>query len=120
MREVLFDANFLTIPVQFQIDILSETKKLVPDAKFITLTQVVEELKKINTKAAKFGLQLLSLVEVKEEPGKADDALLSYARKHDAIVCTNDQELKKRCLNEKVPVIFMRKKKTLEIQGEDR
>ena len=90
----------------------------MPDAKFVTITQIVNELKEMDTGAAKFGLQLLSRVDIKEEPGKADNALLSYAKKHNAIVCTNDQELKRRCLKNKVPVIFMRKKKTLEIQGD--
>ena len=117
MKDTLLDANFLTMPVQFHIDILSEIKKIVPDAYFVTITQIVNELKKMDTNAAQFGLQLLSLVEIKEEPGKADDALLSYAKKHSAVMCTNDKELKKRCLEEKIPVIFMRKKKTLEIQG---
>ena len=118
MRKVLLDANFLTLPVQFHIDIFSEIKKIIPDVRFVTITQVVNELKKMDDKAAKFGLQLLSIVEVDDEEGNADDALLSYAEKNNAVVCTNDRELKKRCLNKKVPVIFMRKKKILEIQGE--
>ena len=57
------------------------------------------------------------LVDVKEENGKADDALLSYAKKHKGVICTNDKELKKRCLDEKVSIIFMRNKKTLEMKG---
>jgi len=115
-KEVLFDTNFLTLPVQFKIDIFAEAEKLVPDAKFVTLVPVVNELKKLDTKAARFGMQILPRVEIKEASGKADNAIVDYAEKNNAIVCTNDKELKERCLEKKISVIFMRKQKILELK----
>ena len=49
--------------------------------------------------------------------GNTDTGLLRSAVENDGVICTNDKELKKRCLNFSVPVIFMRAKKKLEMIG---
>jgi len=49
ITQVLMDANFLMIPYQFRIDILSEIARLVDrNYELVTLAEVVDELRKIS------------------------------------------------------------------------
>ena len=110
------DTNFLIVPEKFQIDIFEEIRKISPDAKFATVRPVVIELQKLKKR---FALELIKKfgVEIIEATGKADDALLNTTQKEGGALCTNDIELKKKCIKKKIPVVFLRNKKTLEIQG---
>lgn len=114
--KVVLDTNFLALPAQFKIDIFADIRKMVPGAEFVALEQVISELENIDDRVAKkIGLQLIKKykVQIKREAGKTDDAIFAYAKKNKAVVCTNDRKLKKKCKHEKIPVIFMRKKKIL-------
>lgn len=117
--EVLFDTNFLTLPQKFKIDIIKETQRLVPNAKLITLEQVPPELKKL--KQGAIGQQMIERGTIKvvpwESQGDADKAILEYALKHKTIVATNDKALKEQLRNLKVPVIYLRGRKKLELRG---
>ena len=46
-----------------------------------------------------------------------DDQVLEYAFSVNGIVATNDKELREKSLERGVPVLFMRGKKRLELQG---
>ena len=118
--KVLIDTNAFAIPYQFKIDIIEEIKRLVPGAQLATLESVVKELKNLEDKrASKMAMDLIEInkIEIIDESGYADAALLAYAQSNDAIVFTNDRELKKSCQKMGVPVMYMRKKKHLEIEG---
>jgi rRNA-processing protein FCF1 len=120
MMEVVLDTNALTLPYQFRIDVFEQAKNLVPDAEFVTLKSVVDELRNIDDRRA--GAMALKLIEanavrIVDEPGETDSAILAYAQGAGAAVFTNDKELKKSCLKFKVPVIFMKKGKTLSAEG---
>ena len=114
---VVLDTNFITLPTQFGVDIFGEIRDRIPDADFVTVSQAVKELERL--KGGKVGLEMLKKFRVKivEADGDTDDALLDLAIKGQGLLCTNDRELKKRALEKKVPVMFMRKKKILEISG---
>ena len=47
----------------------------------------------------------------------ADDVIVHTAKKLNALVFTNDKELKKRLRDISVPVIYVRQKSRLEIDG---
>ena len=116
---VLFDTNMLLVPKQFGIDVFSEVDRLVPGNEKATITQVVHELENVNDRrAANVGLELVKRYALRIIPatGKADDALIDVAIKERAVVCTNDRELKERCAEKGVKIIFMRGKKKLEIR----
>ncbi len=115
---VVLDTNFLTLPAQFKIDIFSEIKDRIPDAEFTTVHQVEKELERLGNDG-KVSLAMLKKFNVRivSEGGETDDALLSLALRNKGMLCTNDRDLKKRALGERVPVMFMRKKKILEIMG---
>lgn len=117
--KVILDTNFLVIPEEKKIDIFEEIKKKEPKTKFITLKAVEEELKKMNTKASKIGRELLKKKEIKViDTGKdehTDDLILEYANKEKTAVATNDKELKKRCIERDIPVIYLRSSKKINI-----
>lgn len=120
--KVLLDTNALLIPFQFQLDIYSEIKNLIPRVGIITLSLCVDELRKKKLRAWKsvidLGLQKgLKIIETLLKAGNVDSQILSYAVKHKCLVFTQDRVLRKKLLNASLRVIIMRQKKRLEVKG---
>lgn len=129
--KVILDSNFLMIPFQFHIDIFQEIEYLLQKkVDFIVPSAVKQELTSISARGgegsseASLALQLASrcrVVEVSLQPGETvDDAIVKAAQKLSAVVATNDIELKKKLRDMLVPVVIMRDKSKLEIEGVDR
>ena len=141
--KVILDSNFLMIPFQFNIDIFQEIEYLLQKkVDFVVPSAVKVELTGISSRGgegaseASLALQLASrcrVVEVTLEPQETvDDAIVKASQKLGAVVATTDIALKKRLRDpaasvslgearwHPVPVIFMRDKTKLEIEGLDR
>lgn len=122
--EVILDTNFLTIPHERKIDIFKEIKEKNPKTKLITLTSVKEELNKLDTKASEVAKQLLKEKNIKiitpQEKEHTDNQIIKEAKKRKAAVATNDKELKKRCRKKKIPLIYLRSNKKIEIEKRKR
>lgn len=129
--KVILDSNFLMIPFQFHIDIFQEIEYLLQKkVDFIVPSAVKQELTSISARGgegsseASLALQLTSrcrIVEVSLQPEETvDDAIVKAAQKLSGVVATNDIELKKKLRAIRVPVVFMRDKSKLEIEGVDR
>jgi len=114
------------IPFQFKVDIISELEKIAPNGEFIIPSFVIDELKKIKMKskgkdriAARIALKLaktgpFKIVDLPLNEGESvDDALIRLSD----ILCTNDKELRKKARRKGVPVIYLRQKKYLTING---
>jgi len=114
------------IPYQFKVDIISELEKIVPDSEFIIPSFIIRELEGIKRRskgkdriAASIALELARKKPFKVidfplgEYESVDDALIRLAD----VLCTNDRELKKRARKKSVPVIYLRQKKYLAIDG---
>lgn len=123
MTVVLLDTNMLLLPHKHRIDVFSEIERLITgEHEVATLSTVVDELKEIAREnnddgiAAKVGLRLLTdkKVRVITSKGPVDDALVEYAQKDRATVCTNDRELKARLKKAGIRRVFMRGKTHLE------
>lgn len=117
---VLLDTNFLTLPQQFKIDIVEEIKYKIPNAELATIEPVVEELKKIP--AGRVGLRmiergLIKILPTNVDTKNTDGALLKCAMENKAVVCTNDRELRKVLKKNNVPVMYLRGRKKLEMEG---
>jgi len=114
---VLIDTNIFVVPSKFKVDIFEEIKRLVPNAELYTTKNVIKEL--YDLKDSQIAIKLINKHKVKiiDKKGNTDTGLLESAVENDGVICTNDKELKKRCLNFSVPVIFMRAKKKLEMIG---
>ena len=127
--KIILDSNALFVPLQFKIDIFEELKTLLK-ANFepILLLQVKRELEKLAEegspkmrKNASYALKLAEkckLVQVNEEIAVSpDDDIVKLASEWNCPVFTNDRWLRKRLRNINVPVIYVRQKSCLEIDG---
>jgi rRNA-processing protein FCF1 len=127
--KVILDSNALFVPLQFKIDIFNDLKQLLNRRfELILLSPVKRELKALAKKGspkkrknASYALKLAEkckYVEV-DAPASAlaDDIIVEIAREWKTPVFTNDRLLRKRLRDISVPVIYVRQKSRLEIDG---
>jgi rRNA-processing protein FCF1 len=124
MKKIILDTNFLTLPHQFNVDIFEEINRIMEEEyELITLSSVIEELKKISESrgndavAAKIALELVEKKNVKvinTNNKNVDNAIVAIADKN-TIIATNDKALKKKIKNKNVKVIYLRGKKHLDM-----
>jgi len=127
--KVIVDSNALFVPLQFRIDIFYELERLL-NRRFdlILLSAVKRELetlaKKGSPKLRREAACALRLAEkcrlVEVDAGSSvdvDDVIVKMAGERKAVVFTNDEQLRKRLRDISVPVIYVRQKSRLEIDG---
>lgn len=126
---VIADSNALFVPLQFKIDIFSELSRLLNrNFELVLLSPVKRELETLAEKSspkmrknAAFALSLAEkckYVRVSERPKEfTDDAIVRIAREWNVPVFTNDKLLRKRLRDISLPVIYVREKSRLEIDG---
>ena len=135
---ILLDANCLLIPVQFRLDIYDELHNLVPHPwKIVVISPIIEELQKKQellgkqskmAKEIKFGLQILAshqhdVITMKRVPGlPVDDQLIQYAHNEQTnhpsnqyYIVSNDKALRKKAKEVGIRTIYLRNKKTLQL-----
>ena len=127
---VIPDTNFLLVPGQFGVDIIGELNRVL-DVRFriAVPNAVLQELEVIESKSrgkdlmairmAKKLAERFEVVEIGrfgERP--IDDQIFDFAVKNErVIVCTNDKGLKRRLREKGIPVVYLRSKKILELEG---
>jgi rRNA-processing protein FCF1 len=125
---VILDSNFLMIPIQFHIDIFRELDELLNQkVETVIPSPVYEEIQRIAcgksklAKEAKLALKIAEkseVLEVKLGPGEStDDLIARLAREWGCLVATNDRELRRKLRGLTVPVIYLRQKSRLAIEG---
>jgi len=126
--KVILDSNALFAPLQFKIDIFEELRNLLKtNIEPILLPSVRRELEKLAEhgapsmrKKAAYALQLAEkckLIERDVDFISPDDDIVEFASKWKIPVFTNDRMLRRRLRNISVPVIYVRQKSRLEIDG---
>jgi rRNA-processing protein FCF1 len=127
--KIILDANFLFIPIQFNLDIFEElTKLLNQHFKPIVLSSTIKELQGLtespSLKIQKQAINALNLVSkcwivpIKKRVNETfDDVIVRISTEWKCPVATNDQNLRKKLRQQMVPVIYMRQKKLLELDG---
>jgi rRNA-processing protein FCF1 len=127
--KVILDSNALFVPFQFRIDIIFELDNLLERRyELILLSPVKQELNAFASKGspkmrktASCALKMAEKcrqVELKvPESTLVDDAIIEAARDFGAMVFTNDRQLRKRLRDISVPVIYLRQKSRLAIDG---
>lgn len=123
------DSNFLFIPSKFKIDVFEELMNLLSQhVDFVLLSPTREELQKLVERGshklrrnASLALKLAEkcrVVDVKRALNEShDDVIVRVAKEWKCPVATNDRTLKKRLKNISVPVIYLRQKSRLEMDG---
>lgn len=130
MVKVILDSNFLFVPSQFKLDIFEELGRLL-GRQFdpILLSPTKNELQEINKKgspkmrkqaslALKFAERCRVVSVEKDLKETHDDVVVRVAAEWRCPVATNDRELKKRLRSIGIPVIFLRQRRRLELEGE--
>jgi len=127
--KVILDSNFLFVPSQFKIDIFGEMTKLFNQRyEPIVLSTTLQELRRMaeqgSPKLRKQAATAVKLAEKcrtvnveKSEDETSDDAILRVAAKWHVPVATNDRELRRRLRDQNLPVVFLRGKSRLELEG---
>ena len=128
--KIIMDSNALFVPLQFKIDIFEQIDKLL-NMRFelILLSPIRRELEKLAKKGsskmqknASYALKMAEkckLIELDEKrpDSSPDDSIFQAAREWNSPVFTNDRKLRKRLRDINVPVIYVREKSRLEIDG---
>ena len=120
--KVALDTNMLLYITAHRVDVFEELKKMFANVEFIVPQSVISELERIRranktrAKQVNVAMKLMELNDVKvlELSNDADKDLLELA-KQGIMVATNDKELKKLIKGFGGKVIYLRKKKLLEV-----
>ena len=127
--KVILDVNFFFIPSKFKVNIFEELSRLL-NQKFetIILSSTMQELQglvkssspKIQNQAS-LALRMTKkchLVAIERSYNESyDDVIVRAASEWKAAVGTNDTELRKRLRKKGIPVIFLRQKGQLTVEG---
>jgi len=127
--KVILDANFFFIPSQFKLDIFEELANLL-NQRFdpILLSSTMQELQGLaessSPKIRKQALLALRFAEKcrfvnveKSLSESYDDVIVRVAAAWKSPVGTNDRELRRRLRKSGGPVIFLRQKRRLDLEG---
>jgi rRNA-processing protein FCF1 len=126
--KIILDSSALFVPLQFRIDIFEELKNLLKtNFEPILLPSILRELEIIAQKGtpsmrrkASYALHLAQkcrLFKTDEKFTSPDDAIVEFAGRWKCPVFTNDRMLRRRLRNISVPVIYVRQKSHLEVDG---
>jgi len=127
--KIILDSNALFTPLELKIDIFEELQRLLNrNIDCVVIYPVKAELELLANKEsfklrrqANFALRLVEkcktvLVDI---PARAttDDIIVKVAKEWNVPVFTNDRQLRKRLRDISLPVIYVRQKSRLEIDG---
>lgn len=115
IQKVIIDTNFFLLPYQNKIDIFKLIELVIDKPHcYITSSMVIVELEKLAENkgklgaAAKLGLKIVSMrkeIEIVESKTPVDTWIRKYAKENNAIVCTNDKQLKNKLKKDGILVI---------------
>jgi uncharacterized protein len=127
--KVILDSNALFVPLELKIDIFEALKCLLNrNVEFVLLSAVKRELELLAAKdspkirreafyALKLSEKCKFVAVENDEKLATDDVIVKVAKSWGSPVFTNDRQLKKRLRDISVPVIYVRQKSRLDIDG---
>ena len=128
MVKLILDSNFFFVPFKFKIDIFEELDLLLSKSEPVVLSTSIEELQRLTAKGSqKIRKQAQAAFEYTQKCGIAkvekglsesyDDVILRKAKEWNCPVATNDANLRRRLREDGVPVVYVRKKSHLIVDG---
>jgi rRNA-processing protein FCF1 len=124
---VYLDASFLMLSTKFHMDVMSETEKLLQGrVQFAVPAAVLTELKGLAQRSgasgrdARVALELIRrrmIHAVVSGELNADTALIEASSLPNVIIATADSALRRKIRGAGKPVIFLREKAKLELEG---
>jgi rRNA-processing protein FCF1 len=128
-RVIILDSNAFFVPTLFKIDVFEGLKALFKaNVEPVLLSPVRKELEKVlaggTAKTRRNAVLALKIAErckmielEKAESSSTDDVIVETARRWQCPVFTNDKQLRKRLRDINVPVVYVRQKSRLAIDG---
>jgi rRNA-processing protein FCF1 len=127
-QKVILDSNAFFSSLKFKIDIFEEVRRLLNrNVEFVLLSPIKHELEILASrdapKVSKQAIYALKLAEkckfvpVDETNEGADEIIVRVAKSWNSLVFTNDRLLKKKLRDISIPVIYVRQKSRLDIDG---
>lgn len=123
-NKVILDTSFLLVPYKFHIDIFFEVSYLVGNVEFVLSRGIMNELKSLSNKKgrtaleARFATKMLERntrsIKVVSSVEPVDRWIVNYAKKYNAIACTNDMKLKNILKREKVKTIMVKSRSKID------
>ena len=125
---VCYDTSLLMMAAKFHIDVVSEAERLIQKRiEFAVPDLVVDELKRLAKRPgtqgrdARVALELISARQIRSmattERSSADRALIEASKHPNLVVATADLRLRRTIREDRKPVIFLREKAKLELDG---
>ena len=127
--KVILDSNALFVPLEFKLDIFVEVERLLNrNVDFVLLSPVKRELELLAAKdspkihrevvyALKLAEKCKYVAVDEDEKLSTDDVIAKVAKAWNSPVFTNDRQLRRKLRDISVPVIYVRQKSRLEIDG---
>lgn len=117
--KIIFDTNFLFIPIREKVDIIFDIKHELPGVKeFFIIKESIEELKKLQKKGIKdanLAVENILKQEIKildiDGPKDVDDKIIFAALEQNAFIATIDRELIKKAKSKGLKIIGYNKSK---------
>ena len=128
--KIVLDTNILMLPAQLNINLTAELNNLLQARYEIVVPEgVIEELKKLvnisspkTRRIAEFALELakkFKIIPIKPKPNEnIDKMLIRLAKNREYVICTCDNELRRKIREVGAPVIFLRQMSYFTIEGE--
>ena len=132
IKKIILDTNFLMIPGEFNVDIISEIERIANFQYTLwIIDKTMDELEKVadtaekekDRMAAKLAKQVIKKNKIKLIPTRkddnriVDDIIVELVDKHEYIVATQDKGLKHKLKEKDVPLIILRQKRYLKMLG---
>ncbi|MEA1993191.1 MAG: hypothetical protein U9N35_02180 [Euryarchaeota archaeon] len=119
---VILDTNFILSCLRFGIDFQEIDVLIGKKYELFVPSNVIYELKNIklggrDSILRKVALEIIDRYHVLALRGDVDTSILEFSRENNCVVCTNDRELRSSLRKRGIPVIFIRSKNHLELNG---
>ena len=121
-RIVILDTSAIFMVFEYSVDLDQELTRLLGSYKIIVPQAVVDEIEILFSKGsgkqkqlAKMSLQFIQRYHIEDlgDGKNVDDIIISAAEEINGIVVTNDKDLRKRLISQKLGQIFLRQKQYL-------
>lgn len=127
-KPIFLDSSMLMLPLEKKINLTAEFDRLLSFSYEVYIPEIIltelKKLKKVGTPSIKnkanFALRLAEQFPSfpSKLEGEADDELLRLAMEHNAIIATNDTELRNRLRSNGLPVISLHGDNRLSLFGD--
>ena len=123
--KAIIDTNVLIYIFTQRVDVFTQLREL-GFKKFLFPEQIISELKSLERSldgkeriAARFALQLIERCKdciVKRVDAKGDEAIIKLAKEEDAVIISNDKELRRKAKKQGILTGYLRELKFVEIE----